>query len=186
MFSHFFRLATCNPIRSFLGNLPAWCASVPHCKGLPSLDIHGRYRGPLPPRCGQRHSVLLRSPSVADATGLQVPTELCGFLARSIAAVVASEKGGGISRLPRWIRPVVVPFCVSADVATAHRLCKVRKQDWPYLACRVEDTSSTIWVNTDNTFEFSEFLRIGGLGPGFLGYSDGLYPGACYKSSSFS
>ncbi|CAE7822684.1 unnamed protein product, partial [Symbiodinium necroappetens] len=53
------------------------------------------------------------------------------------------------------IRRGEVPFCVSADVTAAHRLSKVRKQDWPYLACRVDDTSPTIWVNTVGTFGVS-------------------------------
>ena len=53
------------------------------------------------------------------------------------------------------IRRGEVPFCVSADVTAAHRLSKVRRQDWPYLACRVDDTSPTIWVNTVGTFGVS-------------------------------
>ena len=41
-----------------------------------------------------------------------------------------------------------VPFSVSADVTVAQRLSTVRHQDWPNLACRADEGSQTIWVNT--------------------------------------
>lgn len=47
------------------------------------------------------------------------------------------------------------PFAVSADIKAAHRLVKVRKSDWPYLACRADSNSDVVWVNTVGTFGIS-------------------------------
>ena len=45
-------------------------------------------------------------------------------------------------------------FVVSADMA-AHRLVKVRKDDWGLLACRSDSSSRTVWLNTVGTFGVS-------------------------------
>ena len=47
------------------------------------------------------------------------------------------------------------PFCVSADIKSAHRLVKIRKMDWPYMACKADSNSSTVWVNKVGTFGIS-------------------------------
>ena len=46
-------------------------------------------------------------------------------------------------------------FAVSADIKAAHRLVKVRKEDWGLLACRADSGSTTVWVNTVGTFGIS-------------------------------
>ena len=43
-------------------------------------------------------------------------------------------------------------FCVSADIKAAHRLVKVREEDWPYMCCRADSQSDTVWVNKTGTF----------------------------------
>ena len=47
------------------------------------------------------------------------------------------------------------PFVVSADIKAAHRLVKVRKEDWGLLACRSDSSSTTVWLNTVGTFGVS-------------------------------
>ena len=47
------------------------------------------------------------------------------------------------------------PFCVSADIRAAHRLVKVRRQDWGYMCCRADSQADTIWVNRTGTFGIS-------------------------------
>lgn len=47
------------------------------------------------------------------------------------------------------------PFCVSADIKAAHRLVKIRQKDWPYMACKADSNSSTVWVNKVGTFGIS-------------------------------
>lgn len=47
------------------------------------------------------------------------------------------------------------PFVVSADIKSAHRLVKVRKEDWGLLACRSDSSSTTVWLNTVGTFGVS-------------------------------
>ena len=39
-------------------------------------------------------------------------------------------------------------FAMSADISSAHRLVKIRRQDWPLLCCRAHSASPVIWVNT--------------------------------------
>eukprot|EP00435_Cladocopium_sp_Y103_P007644 s5608_g2.t1 len=46
-------------------------------------------------------------------------------------------------------------FCVSADIKAAHRLVKVRERDWPYLCCRADSSSDTVWMNKTGTFGVS-------------------------------
>eukprot|EP00435_Cladocopium_sp_Y103_P029251 s3649_g7.t1 len=46
-------------------------------------------------------------------------------------------------------------FCVSADIKSAHRLVKVRESDWPYLCCRADSLSETVWLNKTGTFGVS-------------------------------
>lgn len=46
-------------------------------------------------------------------------------------------------------------FAVSADISSAHRLVKVRRCDWAYMACRADSNSSTVWVNRVGTFGIS-------------------------------
>ena len=47
------------------------------------------------------------------------------------------------------------PFCVSADILAAHRLVKVRRRDWPYMCCKADTGSPTVWVNKVGTFGIS-------------------------------
>ena len=47
------------------------------------------------------------------------------------------------------------PFCVSADIKSAHRLVKIRERDWPYLCCRADSQSDVVWVNKTGTFGIS-------------------------------
>eukprot|EP00435_Cladocopium_sp_Y103_P044902 s3525_g12.t1 len=47
------------------------------------------------------------------------------------------------------------PFCVSADIRSAHRLVKVRRKDWPFMCCRADSQSQTVWVNRVGTFGLS-------------------------------
>jgi len=46
-------------------------------------------------------------------------------------------------------------FAMSADIKAAHRLVKIREEDWPLLGCRAHDEDKTIWVNTVGTFGVS-------------------------------
>eukprot|EP00435_Cladocopium_sp_Y103_P004894 s4940_g1.t1 len=46
-------------------------------------------------------------------------------------------------------------FCVSADIKSAHRLVEVRQSDWPYLCCRADSLSETVWINKTGTFGVS-------------------------------
>ena len=47
------------------------------------------------------------------------------------------------------------PFVVSADIKSAHRLVKVRKEDWGLLTRRSDSSSTTVWLNTVGTFGVS-------------------------------
>ena len=47
------------------------------------------------------------------------------------------------------------PFAVSADIKAAHRLVKVRREDWGLLACRSDSSSRTVWLNTVGAFGVS-------------------------------
>ena len=47
------------------------------------------------------------------------------------------------------------PFCVSADIKAAHRLVKIREADWPYICCRADSLSETVWINKTGTFGVS-------------------------------
>ena len=46
-------------------------------------------------------------------------------------------------------------FAMLADISSAHRLVKIRRQDWPLLCCRAHSASPVIWVNTVGTFGIS-------------------------------
>ena len=46
-------------------------------------------------------------------------------------------------------------FCVSADIKAAHRLVKIREADWPYICCRADSLSETVWINKTGTFGVS-------------------------------
>ena len=46
-------------------------------------------------------------------------------------------------------------FAVSADIQAAHRLVKIRKQDWRLLCCRSHSDSPVVWVNCVGTFGVS-------------------------------
>ena len=50
--------ASAKPTR-LISNLAAWTFQVPSYSGFPHFDSGGRYRGPLPPRCGHRHPPLM-------------------------------------------------------------------------------------------------------------------------------
>ena len=66
------------------------------------------------------------------------------------------------------------PFCVSADIRAAHRLVKVRKEDWGYMCCKADSQSDTIWVNRTGTFGISSapywWFKLAGLLGRFIGY----------------
>lgn len=81
-------------------------------------------------------------------------------------------------------------FVICADISNAHRLVKIRSQDWPLLACRARSGDRTVWLNTVGTFGVSSasywwarlfgcvgrwVLRIMGQAPWFqLSYVDDL------------
>ena len=46
-------------------------------------------------------------------------------------------------------------FCVSADIKAAHRLVKLREEDWPYVCCRADSLSEVVWINKVGTFGVS-------------------------------
>ena len=46
-------------------------------------------------------------------------------------------------------------FGLSADISSAHRLVKIRKADWPLLACKARSEDKTVWVNCVGTFGVS-------------------------------
>ena len=46
-------------------------------------------------------------------------------------------------------------FCMSADIAQAHRCVLIRKADWARLACRSSSDSRTLWLNCVGTFGVS-------------------------------
>ena len=53
-------------------------------------------------------------------------------------------------------------FCISADIAQAHRRVKVRRSDWGELACRSSSSSKVLWPNSVGTFGVSSaFLAVG-------------------------
>eukprot|EP00435_Cladocopium_sp_Y103_P068509 s490_g31.t1 len=66
------------------------------------------------------------------------------------------------------------PFCVSADIKAAHRLVKVRRQDWCYLCCRANSSSDTVWVNRTGTFGVSSapywWAKLAAMLGRFVGY----------------
>jgi len=66
------------------------------------------------------------------------------------------------------------PFCVSADIRAAHRLVKVRKEDWGYMCCKADSQSDTVWVNRTGTFGISSapywWFKLAGLLGRFIGY----------------
>ena len=66
------------------------------------------------------------------------------------------------------------PFCVSADIRAAHRLVKIRKCDWPFMACRADSNSTTVWVNRVGTFGISSapywWSKLFGLVGRFVGH----------------
>ena len=65
-------------------------------------------------------------------------------------------------------------FCVSADIKAAHRLVKVRRQDWGYLCCKADSTSDTVWVNKTGTFGVSSapywWVKLAAMIGRFVGY----------------
>lgn len=42
-------------------------------------------------------------------------------------------------------------------------LVKVRREDWPYMACRADSNSSIVWINRVGTFGLISSARFGGL-----------------------
>ena len=46
-------------------------------------------------------------------------------------------------------------FALSADIASAHRLVKIRRRDWPLLGCKARSEDKTIWINCVGTFGIS-------------------------------
>ena len=58
-----------------------------------------------------------------------------------------------VTALGRESREAV--FAISADISQAHRRVKVRRADWPKLACRSTSGSRTIWLNRVGTFGVS-------------------------------
>ena len=66
------------------------------------------------------------------------------------------------------------PFCLSADIKAAHRLVKVRRDDWGYMCCRADSSSDVIWVNKTGTFGLSSapywWAKLCALIGRFVGY----------------
>lgn len=46
-------------------------------------------------------------------------------------------------------------FGLSADIASAHRLVKIRKKDWTLVCCKTHTSSPVVWVNKVGTFGIS-------------------------------
>ena len=67
------------------------------------------------------------------------------------------------------------PFAITGDVATAHRLVKIREKDWGLLACRASDDSTTVFINKVGTFGVSSaslwWARLFGLIGRSVGHS---------------
>eukprot|EP00435_Cladocopium_sp_Y103_P041011 s612_g11.t1 len=56
----------------------------------------------------------------------------------------------------RWVQEEQDSFfALSADISSAHRLVKIRRQDWPLLGCKVRSEDKTVWLNTVGTFGVS-------------------------------
>ena len=47
------------------------------------------------------------------------------------------------------------PFAVAADIKSAHRLVKVKREDWGYMCCRSDSASDVVWCNKVGTFGIS-------------------------------
>ncbi|CAK9006461.1 Uncharacterized protein SCF082_LOCUS9026, partial [Durusdinium trenchii] len=66
------------------------------------------------------------------------------------------------------------PFCVSADIKAAHRLVKIREEDWGYTCCRADSASDVVWVNRTGTFGVSSapywWAKLCGLIGRFVGH----------------
>ena len=61
-----------------------------------------------------------------------------------------------IAGVMRWVAGSgEAVFVLSADIASAHRLVKVRKRDWPLLCCKADSGSKVVWVNKVGTFGVS-------------------------------
>ena len=71
------------------------------------------------------------------------------------------------------------PFCVSADIQSAHRSVKVREADWGYLACKSDSNSSVLWLNRVGTFGVSSapywWARLMALIGRFVGHLMGTH-----------
>ena len=52
-------------------------------------------------------------------------------------------------------------FALSADIASAHRLVKIRRRDWPLLGCKARSADKTIWINCVGTLGFPRLLTGG-------------------------
>ena len=48
-----------------------------------------------------------------------------------------------------------VAFCVSADIAQAHRRVKIKRSEWGYLGCKSSSSSTVLWINAVGTFGVS-------------------------------
>ena len=46
-------------------------------------------------------------------------------------------------------------FAISADISQAHRRVKIRRKDWPLLACKSSSSSKVVWMNKVGTFGVS-------------------------------
>ena len=66
------------------------------------------------------------------------------------------------------------PFAVAADIKSAHRLVKIRSQDWGYMCCRSDSLSDVVWCNKVGTFGVSSapywWSRLFGLIGRFVSY----------------
>ena len=47
------------------------------------------------------------------------------------------------------------PFAISADISQAHRHARIRKKDWPLLACKSSSSSNVVWMNKVGAFGVS-------------------------------
>ena len=93
--------ASAKPTR-LISNLAAWTFQVPSYSGFPHFDSGGRYRGPLPPRCGHRHPPLMGRDGAAwrTAASAAYPPLMNRWLVESVLLSSPAAIGVGSSSTP--------------------------------------------------------------------------------------
>ena len=93
--------ASAKPTR-LISNLAAWTLQVPSYSGFPHFDSGGRYRGPLPPRCGHRHPPLMGRDVAAwrTAASAAYPPLMNRWLVESVLLSSPAAIGVGSSSTP--------------------------------------------------------------------------------------